>query len=73
SYPVDRPAVPRSEGEWLEVIEVALRQAVRRRSQVADVPVAVLLSGGLDSSLLVALLGEAGVSDLHTFTIGFED
>jgi asparagine synthase (glutamine-hydrolysing) len=31
------------------------------------------LSGGLDSSLLVALLAEAGVSDLHTFSVGFED
>jgi asparagine synthase (glutamine-hydrolysing) len=35
--------------------------------------VGVLLSGGLDSSLLVALLAEAGVSDLRTFSIGFED
>ena len=40
---------------------------------MADVPVGVLLSGGLDSSLLVALLAEAGVSDLRTFSVGFED
>lgn len=36
-------------------------------------PVGVLLSGGLDSSLLVALLAEAGVQDLRTFSVGFED
>jgi len=40
---------------------------------VADVPVGVLLSGGLDSSLLVAILAETGVNPLHTFSIGFED
>jgi asparagine synthase (glutamine-hydrolysing) len=68
-----RPAEPRNEAEWLEAIHVALRHAVKIRSEVADVPVGVLLSGGLDSSLLVALLAEAGVSDLRTFSVGFED
>ena len=48
-----------------------LRIAVDRR-MVADVPVGVLLSGGLDSSLVVALLAEAGQHDLNTFSIGFE-
>jgi len=68
-----RPSRPRSEGEWLEAIHAALRQAVQIRNEVSDVPVGVLLSGGLDSSLLVALLAEAGVSDLRTFSVGFED
>jgi len=68
-----RPGHPVSEGEWLEAIHTSLREAVRKRNQVADVPVGVLLSGGLDSSLLVALLAEAGLSDLHTFSVGFED
>ncbi|MFD0785331.1 asparagine synthase-related protein, partial [Micromonospora azadirachtae] len=49
----------------------ALRTAVRRRL-VADVPVGVLLSGGLDSSLIVALLAEAGQQHLRTFSIGFD-
>ncbi len=68
-----RPQTPRSEPEWIEAIHAALRRAVEKRLAVADVPVGVLLSGGLDSSLLVALLAEAGVEDLRTFSIGFED
>src|SRR3546814_12606004 len=40
---------------------------------VSDVPVGVLLSGGLDSSLIVALLAGAGQSGLKTFSIGFEE
>ncbi|MGF7235780.1 MAG: N-acetylglutaminylglutamine amidotransferase [Frankia sp.] len=57
--------------DWREAIEEKLRIAVRRR-QVADVPVGVLLSGGLDSSLIVALLAEAGQTGLATFSVGFE-
>jgi asparagine synthase (glutamine-hydrolysing) len=68
-----RPAEPRTEAEWIEAVHAALRLAVRRRLDVADVPVGVLLSGGLDSSLLVALLAETGVHDLRTFSVGFED
>jgi asparagine synthase (glutamine-hydrolysing) len=62
-----------SELDWLDAIHESLREAVRMRNEVADVPVGVLLSGGLDSSLLVALLAEAGVTDLRTFSVGFED
>ncbi|MFZ1642018.1 MAG: N-acetylglutaminylglutamine amidotransferase [Candidatus Contendobacter sp.] len=68
-----RPAERRGEAEWIEAVHAALRLAVRRRLDVADVPVGVLLSGGLDSSLLVALLAETGVRDLRTFSVGFED
>ena len=50
----------------------ALVRAVERR-MVADVPVGVLLSGGVDSSLIVALLAQAGQHDLKTFSIGFEE
>ena len=68
-----RPDRVPSAGDWVAAIGAALRQAVRRRSEVADVPVGVLLSGGLDSSLLVALLAELGSADLRTFSVGFED
>ena len=57
--------------DWTDAVHTALRTAVRRRL-VADVPVGVLLSGGLDSSLIVALLAEAGQHDLRTFSIGFD-
>jgi len=59
-------------GEWEDAVLEALRRAVNRR-MVADVPVGVLLSGGLDSSLIVGLLAEAGQQNLQTFSIGFQD
>ena len=68
--------VPHSEdrslgfADWQELSLATLRRAVARRL-VADVPVGVLLSGGLDSSLVVGLLAEAGQS-VETFSIGFE-
>ncbi len=68
-----RPEPAPSEQEWLAAIHDALLAAVQSHNAAADVPVGVLLSGGLDSSLLVALLAEAGVTDLHTFSVGFED
>ena len=58
--------------EWRDRVLEALRTAVRRR-MVADVPVGVLLSGGVDSSVIVGLLAEEGQSDLMTFSIGFEE
>ncbi|HEV7372487.1 N-acetylglutaminylglutamine amidotransferase [Arenibaculum sp.] len=73
-----RPVYAPAEGDgamdardWQDAVLAGLRKAVERRL-VADVPVGVLLSGGLDSSLIVALLAEAGQSGLQTFSIGFE-
>jgi asparagine synthase (glutamine-hydrolysing) len=60
-----------SETEWRERTSEAFSRAVERR-MVADVPVGVLLSGGLDSSMLVGSLAERGQSGLKTFSIGFE-
>jgi asparagine synthase (glutamine-hydrolysing) len=57
--------------DWQDEVLGVLRTAVKRRL-VADVPVGVLLSGGLDSSLVVGLLREAGQDHLATFSIGFE-
>ncbi|WP_418317090.1 N-acetylglutaminylglutamine amidotransferase [Piscinibacter sakaiensis] len=61
--------LPAAEREAM--VEQALRVAVERR-MVADVPVGVLLSGGVDSSLIVGLLAEAGQQHLQTFSIGFD-
>ena len=58
--------------DWQECLINALRLAVKRR-MVADVPVGVLLSGGLDSSLIVGLLAEQGQTGLSTFSVGFEE
>ncbi|HQT43734.1 MAG TPA: N-acetylglutaminylglutamine amidotransferase, partial [Halothiobacillus sp.] len=58
--------------QWQEKIHAGLLKAVKRRLDISDVPVGVLLSGGLDSSLIVALAHEAGITP-QTFTIGFED
>jgi asparagine synthase (glutamine-hydrolysing) len=60
-----------AEAEWPELLHEKLRLAVERR-MVADVPVGVLLSGGIDSSYIVALLAEQGQRGLTTFSIGFE-
>ncbi len=60
-----------SEHDWVDAVLDSLRTAVRRRL-VADVPVGVLLSGGLDSSLVVGLLAEQGQHGVNTFSIGFE-
>ena len=60
-----------SADDWRDRTLAALRVAVERR-MVADVPVGVLLSGGLDSSLITGLLADAGQKDLQTFSIGFE-
>ncbi len=68
-----RPDKAMDEDEWIDAIHDSLRKSVERRLRIADVPVGVLLSGGLDSSLLVALLCEAGVKGLKTFSVGFED
>src|SRR5580700_7704713 len=59
------------EADWREAVRLTLAKAVERR-RVADVPVGVLLSGGLDSSILVAMLTELGQNDLKTFSVGFD-
>ena len=66
-----RPAEPLTEAEWLDETRKVLVRALDRHRLAADVPVGVLLSGGLDSSLLVGLLADH-VDDLLTFLIGFE-
>ena len=58
--------------DWQDALAASLTTAVRRR-MVADVPVGVLLSGGLDSSLVVALLAGEGQRGLATFSIGFDE
>jgi asparagine synthase (glutamine-hydrolysing) len=72
AYPQDAADEARSFDEWTDIVLDGLRAAVKRRL-VADVPVGALLSGGVDSSLIVGLMAEAGVAELRTYNVGFED
>ncbi|MFC1525518.1 asparagine synthase (glutamine-hydrolyzing) [Candidatus Latescibacterota bacterium] len=62
----------RQPGEAREAMEEVLREAVALR-MVADVPVGAFLSGGLDSSLIVALMQQVSNRTVRTFSIGFEE
>jgi len=68
-----RPEGNVSEEDYIARTHELLTTAVTKRMDASDVPIGVLLSGGLDSSLIVALLKEAGHRDIRTFSIGFED
>ena len=59
-------------GEYLERFEQLLAESVKLR-MVADVPVGALLSGGIDSTTLVALAQATSRSPIRTFTVGFDD
>jgi asparagine synthase (glutamine-hydrolysing) len=60
------------EGEAVQELERVLSAAVRRQI-IADVPVGAFLSGGVDSSCVVALMQQAGDGPARTFTIGFRE
>ncbi|MBQ7252553.1 MAG: asparagine synthase (glutamine-hydrolyzing) [Kiritimatiellae bacterium] len=62
----------RSEGEMVERIRSLIDDAVRLRL-VSDVPLGAFLSGGLDSSTIVAMMRKHNPGRLQTFTIGYED
>jgi asparagine synthase (glutamine-hydrolysing) len=59
-------------GEWVERVRAEVTAAVRRRL-VADVPLGALLSGGIDSSIVVAAMAQASSEPVRTFTVGFPD
>jgi len=61
-----------TEGEALERVEAALQQAVSRQ-MLSDVPLGAFLSGGVDSSLIVALMQRCSSRPVRTFTVGFSD
>jgi asparagine synthase (glutamine-hydrolysing) len=68
----DRDRPPIDEREALEGLHALLDDAVARR-MVADVPVGAFLSGGIDSTLIVALMREHAGRPVNTYTISFEE
>ena len=60
-----------SEKEIINETEKLLLKAIEKRFYTADVDVGVLLSGGLDSSLIVAMAAKLDLSKVNTFSIGF--
>ena len=71
AYPA-LPARPRSPADYAEELRALLRR-VTAEHLLADVPLGVFLSGGVDSSTLVALMRELDVDPLRTFSIGFDE
>src|SRR5207244_4463589 len=59
-------------GDWIERVREEVTAAVRRRL-VADVPLGALLSGGIDSSIVVAAMAQTQSEPVRTFTVGFPD
>jgi asparagine synthase (glutamine-hydrolysing) len=57
---------------WLERVREEVTAAVRKRL-AADVPLGALLSGGIDSAVVVALMAQASPETVRTFTVGFAD
>jgi asparagine synthase (glutamine-hydrolysing) len=71
SYPAPQPdTTQRSAEEWAEIVLDKLDESVRLRL-MSDVPLGAMLSGGLDSSLIVALMAKQMGEPVKTFAVGF--
>ncbi len=62
----------KDEGEIIEAIDYHLLNAIKKRLSTSDVPVGILLSGGLDSSLITAMASKHKLAEINTYSIGFQ-
>lgn len=63
---------PKTLGESVDAVQSCLQESVTMRME-SDVPLGVFLSGGLDSSLITAIMAEHSSEPVKTFTVGFGD
>jgi len=61
-----------SENEWIEAIEEKLKESVKIRL-ISDVPLGAHLSGGIDSSMIVAMMAQEMKEPVKTFSVGFKE
>ncbi len=61
----------RSETEWIEALRAGIEASVERQ-MISDVPVGVMLSGGMDSAIIATLMRRFAGKSIHSFTVGFE-
>ncbi len=66
------PRLDLSEAEAAEALDAKLQETIKLHL-ASDVPLGAFLSGGVDSSAVVGMVAEAGITDLKTFSIGFDD
>lgn len=71
SHGMNKPLY-KNQKDWVDTLEVELRRTLKRE-MIADVPIGAFLSGGVDSSTVVALMQQESTKSVRTFSIGFHE